>query len=155
MKAAQLKMIGMALCIFAATASFAQEMNVGSWKLNEEKSKIPAGVAKNTSVVYEKDGDNLKAVLDGVDGAGKPNHSEWTGKFDGKDYPVTGDPRFDMRAITKVDERHLKISNKKNGKVEGTGEVETSADGKSRTLISHFKDKKGKKISATFVYDKQ
>ncbi len=151
----RLMLMAMVFCLFAASAGFAEEVNVGSWKLNEAKSKIPAGVGKNTSVVYTQDGDNLKAVIDGDDGKGGTVHSEWTGKFDGKDYPVTGDPRYDSRAITKVDDHHLRVVNKKDGKVAGTAEVVTAPDGKSRTLTAHFTGSKGKKMSATFFYDKQ
>ena len=53
---------------------------------------------KNLTVTYEAVGDNIKATVDGVDGQGKPTHNEWTGKFDGKDYPVTGDPTSDTRS---------------------------------------------------------
>jgi hypothetical protein len=31
----------------------------------------------------------------------------WTGKFDGKDDPVTGDPNSDTRSLTKIDDRTL------------------------------------------------
>ena len=105
--------LALAFCLCAVAASFAANPNVGTWKLNEAKSKIPAGTGKNTTVTYTADGDNLKAVLEGVDGKGNPTQSEWVGKFDGKDYPSTGDSRIDSRSITKVDDRHYKIANKK------------------------------------------
>src|SRR5512135_1245517 len=63
-------------------------MQMGTWKLNEGKSKFAAGATKNTTVVYSGMGDQIKCVTDGVDKDGKPTHTEWTGKFDGKDYPV-------------------------------------------------------------------
>ncbi len=119
------------------------------------KSKIPAGVSKNTTVTYTADGDNLKAVLDGVDGKGNPTHSEWTGKFDGKDYPVTGDPNVDSRSITKVDEHHYKVASKKDGKVVQSGNIVLAPDDKSRTLTISGTNAAGKKTSATYIYDKQ
>jgi hypothetical protein len=145
----------LAFCLLAIAASFAADTNVGSWKLNEAKSKIPAGSPKNTSVVYTADGDNLKAVVDGVDGSGKPLHNEWTGKFDGKDYPLNGDPTADSRAIQQVDDHHYKLANKKDGKVVTSGTIAISADGKTRTLKTVSTNAEGKKVSATFVYDKQ
>jgi ribosomal protein L21E len=63
---------------------------MGTWKLNEAKSKIGAGSPKNTTVVYEATGDDVKVTVDGTDGDGKPVHSEWTGKYDGKDYGHRG-----------------------------------------------------------------
>ena len=144
-----------AFCLSIAAAAFGADANVGTWKLNEAKSKIPAGAAKNTMVVYTAAGDSYKCVVDGVDGAGKPTHNEWTGKFDGKDYAVNGDPASDVRTIQKVDDRHYKISNKKGGKTTLTGTIEFSADGKTRTLTTHGTDASGKKTTSVAIYDKQ
>jgi hypothetical protein len=134
---------------------FASDVNLGTWKLNEAKSKFPPGASKNTTVVYEAAGDNLKATVDGVDGSGKPTHSEWTGKFDGKDYPVTGDPASDTRSLKKIDARTFDLTSKKDGKVTVTGRIVVSADGKSRTLTTNWTDSMGKKVKSTAVYDKQ
>lgn len=147
--------LAVAFCLFTVALSFADNPNVGTWKLNDTKSKIPAGVSKNTTVTYTADGDNLKAVLDGVDGKGNPTHSEWTGKFDGKDYPVTGDPNVDSRSITKVDEHHYKVASKKDGKVVQSGNIVLAPDDKSRTLTISGTNAAGKKTSATYIYDKQ
>lgn len=142
-------------CVCATAAAFAADNpNVGSWKLNEEKSKIAAGASKNTSVVYTAEGDSLKCVVDGVDGSGNAIHNEWTGKFDGKDYPLTGDSTADTRAVKQVDEHHYKLTNKKDGKVTTTGTVTVAPDGKTRTLKVTATDAKGKKTSSTMVYDK-
>jgi hypothetical protein len=144
----------LAVCFFAAAVSFASP-NMGTWKLNEAKSKIPAGATKNTTVVYEAAGDSIKVTVDGVDGDGKPSHNEWTGKFDGKDYPLTGDPNTDMRSYKKVNGRTTDLTNKKDGKVTLTGRIVVSADGKSRTVTVSGTDAKGKKLKYTAVYDKQ
>src|SRR5271156_4451242 len=113
----------MALCLIAVTVSFAGNPNMGTWKLNEAKSKVPAGVPKNTTVVYEAAGDNIKVTVDGVSGDGKPSHNEWTGKFDGKDYPLVGDPSADMRAYKMEGGRTTGLTNKRDGKVTTTGKI--------------------------------
>jgi len=87
--------------------------------------------------------------------AGTPTHTEWTGKFDGKDYPMTGSPMDDTRAYTKVNSHTLSITMKKDGKVTTTGRVVVSPDGKTRTVTLHTTDPSGKKVSSTSVYDKQ
>src|SRR5207302_4806762 len=133
----------------------ADNVNMGTWKLDEAKSKIGAGSPKNTTVVYEAAGDSVKVVVDGVGADGKPSHNEWTGKFDGKDYPLTGDPTADTRSYTKVNDRTLTLDNKKDGKVTTSGRIVVSADGKSRTLTTSSKDSAGKKLTGTSVYDKQ
>jgi hypothetical protein len=143
------------VCLVGLTLCYADDPNMGTWKLNEAKSKIGAGAPKNHTVVYAPDGDNVKVTVDGVDADGKPTHNEWTGKFDGKDYPVTGDPTSDSRSYKKVNDRKLELTAKKDGKVTLTGTIEVSADGKTRTVKVRGTDAKGKKISSTAVYDKQ
>jgi hypothetical protein len=97
----------------------------------------------------------VKVTVDGTDKDGKPTHNEWTGKFDGKDYPVTGDPNSDARSLTKIDDHTLGLNVKKGGKATVTGRIVVSADGKSRTVTTSGTDAKGKKVSSTAVYDKQ
>ena len=145
----------LALCFAAGTVCFASPM-IGTWKLNEAKSKFAPGTAKNTMVVYkEAMGGKVTITTDGIDAKGKPAHSAWTGKFDGKDYAVTGDPTSDMRSYTKVDDRTLDFAGKKGGKVTVTGHAVVAADGKSRTVTTSGTSAKGKKFKNTAVFDKQ
>jgi hypothetical protein len=141
--------VGLTVCFASANPT------LGTWKLNEAKSKSIPGLPKNLTVVYTAAGDNIKGTIEGVDGQGKPTHSDWTGKFDGKDYPVTGDPSSDMRAIKQIDDHHFELTVKKGGKVTMTGEAVISADGKSRTVTVRGTNAAGKKVESTSVYDKQ
>ena len=138
-----------------AAACLAADANMGTWKLNEAKSKFGPGATKNMTVVYEVVGDKVKVTVDGIDGDGKPVHQEWTGNFDGKDYPVVGDPSSDARAYKRVDASTLDLTSKKGGKVSATGRIVVAADGKSRTLTTTGTNSKGAKITSTAVYDKQ
>jgi hypothetical protein len=134
---------------------FAADVNIGTWKLNEAKSKVSPGAPKNTMVVIAAAGDNMKVTVDGVGADGKPAHNEWTGKFDGKDYPITGDPAANMRAYKPVNDHTLALTEKMGGKITNTGRVVVSADGKTRTVTVSRTDANGKKMSTTFVYDMQ
>ena len=145
----------LALCFIGIGVCFAQNSFMGTWKLNEAKSKLAPGTPKNNSVVYEAAGDSVKVTIDGTDGAGNPTHSEWTGKFDGKDYPVTGDPNSDSRSVEARSKHKLGFTVKKGEKVTTTGTIILSVDGKSRTVISGGTDAQGKKFKSTAVYDKQ
>jgi hypothetical protein len=145
----------MALCLAAVAVGFASDVNLGTWKLNEAKSKIPAGAVKNNTVSYEVMGDSMKVTVDGTDGDGKPTHNEWTGKFDGKDYPLTGDPAADTRSYKKVNAHTTQLINKKDGKATLSGLIVVSADGKSRTLTMSGTNAKGEKVKYTAVYDKE
>lgn len=146
-------LLTLAFCLVGTLACFASDPNLGTWKLDESKSKIPAGAPKNQNVVYTATGKMYTCVVDGVDGAGKPSHNEWTGMFDGKDYPLKGDPSADTRAIKMVSANKYTLVNKKDGKPVTTGTIEISADGKTRTVATRAEGSSGKPV--TFVYDKQ
>jgi hypothetical protein len=141
--------------LLIGTMCFAQNPNLGTWKLNEAKSKLAAGLPKNTTVVYEAEGDSFKGTVDGVNAQGKPTHSVWVGKFDGKDYPVTGDATSDTRALKQIDAHTLELTSKKAGKVTMTGKLVIAADGKSRVLTVSTTDPMGMKAEGSLFYDKQ
>jgi hypothetical protein len=148
-------LLTLALCFVGVAVSFADNPNMGTWKLNEAKSKIPPGFVKNTTVVYQAAGDSVKVTTDGTDRNDNPSHTEWTGKFDGKDYPLTGDPAADSRSYKKIDDHTMALANKKDGKVVASGRIVISADSKSRTLHLIGTDAAGKKVTSSAVYDKQ
>jgi len=139
---------GLAVCV-------ATDLNMGTWKLNETKSKLSPGATRNNTVVYEAAGDSVKITVDGIDSDGKPTHNVWTGKFDGKDYPVTGDPTSDARSYESVDAHTLALSVKKSGNETVTGRIVVADNGKTRTVTTSRTDSKDNKISNTAVYDKQ
>jgi hypothetical protein len=157
MEVMKIKTVGLtvALCFFAGAACFADDPQMGTWKLNEAKSKLTPDAGKNTTVVYEAAGDQVKVVIDGTDKDGKPTHNEWTGKLDGKDYAVTGDPKSDMRAYKKIDDHTLAFTVKKDGKTTATGRIVVAADGKSRMVTARGADEQGKKSKDKAAYDKQ
>jgi hypothetical protein len=151
------KTILSAVAAFLAVAalSLAADPNLGTWKLNEEKSHFAAGATKNRLVSYHTVGDNVMVTVDGVDKDGKLTHNEWTGKFDGKDYAVKGDPATDTRSYAKVNANTLSLTGKKGGKVTVTGTIMVSADGKTRTVTTSGTDSMGMKMDNMAVYDKQ
>ena len=147
-------LLTLVVCLAVAAICFASPQ-MGTWKLNEAKSKLVAGAPKNHTVVYEAAGDDVKVTVDGTDADGKALHNEWTGKFDGKDYAVTGDPTADTRAYKRANDHTLDMTIKKDGKVTMTGTIVVSADGKTRTVTITATDAKGMKMKSTAVYDKQ
>jgi len=155
---ARMTVLTMALCLVAGAICFASDAamaNMGTWKLNDAKSKFAPGATKNSTVVYEAAGDMVKVTVDGMTSDGKPAHNEWTGKFDGKFYPVTGDPNTDERSYKQVDKLTLHLTAKKGGKLVNTGTIVVSADGKTRTVSVTSADSKGTTTKNTAVYDKQ
>ena len=129
----------------------------GTWRTNLAKSTFnPTNLAvKSSTTKIEVTQGGIKVVNDGVDAQGRVTHIEYTAQFDGKDYPVSGDPNGDMRSYKKIDDRTLEFVGKRAGKVTVTGRVAQSADGKTRTVTTTGTDAKGKKVESTAVYDKQ
>ena len=129
----------------------------GTWKLNLATSKYdPANLApkSGTGKVEAIEG-GLKFTNDGVDSAGKPTHNEWSGKYDGKDNPVKGDPTRDTASLKKIDAYTYEIISKQAGKVTTTNRAVYARDGKSRTQTITGTNAQGQKINNVVVSDKQ
>jgi hypothetical protein len=148
--------VAVAALSFAATAAcFAANPHIGTWKLNEAKSKLPEGMGKNNTVTYTEQKDKIKVTVDGMDKDGKPTHSVWIGRFDGKAYPVKGNLPYNSVAYKMVNDRTNDITTMKDGKMVWTGRITVAADGKSRTVTINGTDESGKKFKGKAVYDKE
>ena len=144
----------MLLSVAAAAMCFANNPTLGTWKLNESKSTFGDGAGKATLVVWEKVGDQHKCTVDGTDAQGKKTHSVWTGKLDGKDYPIMGDAQSDTRSFKMSDENTLDMVSKKHGKTVGEGTIVVASDRKTRTVTSTITNAKGEKVTSTQFYYK-
>jgi hypothetical protein len=150
------KVLALLVASLAVSAlSFGADAFFGTWKLNESKSQIAQGAPKNNTVVYAAAGKGITVSVDGVDASGNPIHNEWTGKFDGSDYLVTGDPNSDFRSYKKIDDHTLMFTSLKGGKVVVSGRVVISPDGRTRTVTTKGIDAQGNKFESTAVYDRQ
>jgi len=147
--------LGTILFCFVASGAFAADVFSGNWKVNVVKSKYDPGPAPKsaTSKIDAMEG-GLKFTNDGVNSEGKPTHSEWSGKFDGKDNPVKGDPNRDTAALKKIDDYTIEISNKKAGKPTTTIRTVFSKDGKTRTQTVKGTNAQGVKVNNMVVYEK-
>ncbi len=145
-----------AAVLFVAVVSYAaNDVFMGTWKLNEAKSRLSPSTGQNTTVVYAPAGDSVRLTRDGTGPSGQPTHSEWMGKFDGMDYAVTGDATYDTLAIRMVSDHILSGTLKKGGNVIATYRVVVSPDGRSRTVTFTGTDANGMKTTSTAVYEKQ
>src|SRR5467141_1132242 len=146
--------VSVALSFTAATACFASSPQMGTWKLNEAKSKLVPGMGKNPTVTYAEQKDKIKVTVDGVNKDGKPTHSVWIGKADGKAYPAKGNLPYNSVAYKVVNDRTYDLTAMKDGKMFWAGKSTVSADGKSRTVTLNGTGADGKKFSGKAVYDK-
>ena len=155
MNKSRIAVVALTLTFAAAAVGFAASPQMGTWKLNEGKSKLAKGMGKNSTVTYSDERrDKVKVTVDGVDKDGKAVHSVWVGKFDGKAYKVKNNPAYDMVAYKMVNDRTNEITAMKDGKTVWTGTIAVSADGKMRTINISGTGADGKKWKTKAVYDK-
>jgi len=55
----RIAVLAAALSFMAAAACFAANPHMGTWKLNEAKSKLVPGMGKNTTVTYAEQKDKI------------------------------------------------------------------------------------------------
>src|SRR4030081_974770 len=118
-----------ALSFMAATACFAANAHVGTWKVNEAKSKFAPGMGKTNTVQYAEKKDQLQVTVDGVDKDGKPTHGVWMGKTDGKTYKVKGNLAWDAMTYKMVNDHTYDLTGMKSGKMSWSGRSTIVADG--------------------------
>jgi hypothetical protein len=141
-----------ALVLSAAPA----DQQSGTWKMNPAKSKYSPGPApKSITVKIASDADNIKLASDGIDAAGNPTHVEYTAKYDGKDYPVTGVPNADTVALERLDANTIRSTTKKGDQVVMIVTSVISKDGNTRTSTFKGKNAEGQDVNNVVVYDKQ
>lgn len=152
----RLIVLGAATFCFAMNAAFAADVFSGNWKVNLAKSRFDPGPTPrgpNFGQIEAVEG-GLKFTNDSVNSEGKPGHNEWSGKFDGKDNPVTGDAIRDTAALRKIDDYTIEIVSKKEGKVVSTTRTVFSRDGKTRTQTGPGTNARGIKTNNIIVYEK-
>jgi len=71
-----------------------------------------------------------------VDAQGKASTGEFTVKFDGKDYSITGDPYVDRLSLKRVDPYRVDGIGKKGDKTATTFRWQVSKDGNTLTYTT-------------------
>lgn len=105
----------------------------GTWRLDVARSEWTGGeapYARGTWVI-EPEGDGVRMRYDLIGRRGGVTHMEWTGRFDGKDYPLQGVDLVVTYAYTPVDDRTLDLLVKIDGRPTTRGRVALSPDGRS------------------------
>ena len=128
----------------------------GSWVLSVDKSKYTPGPGpKGQTSVYTIAGQSIKVATTGVDAAGKPTSTDFTANFDGKDYPVKGNPDYDMTSARRVDSNTIEFTRKRGGKVVQTATSVATTDGKTRTVTVTGVNAQGQKVNNVALYVKK
>jgi hypothetical protein len=134
----------------------AADNQAGIWKLNIAKSKYSPGPApKEGTLTIEAISNGLKIMIHGTDAEGHSIHFEASPKFDGKDYPMTGNPIAGMLSMKRTDDYTIESTGKKDGKPVMTVRSVVAKDGKTRTTTQTGKNAKGQAVHNILVYDRQ
>jgi hypothetical protein len=120
-------------CISLCIAQVAVDRNplIGTWVT----SGLPQ-YSRVTCKIEPWESDGLKVVYDLVGRRGGVTHLEWTGKLNGKDYPLEGAEEVVSNAYTQSGDRAYNIVLKVDGRMTTTSNVEVSQDGKTMTVTT-------------------
>jgi len=91
----------------------------GGWRT----SKVENMSSNGLTVTYQATADGLKMS--------DQNGNSYDAKFDGKDYPIKGDPGNTMVSLKRVGNDTIEETDKRGGKVVGVNRMTVSKDGKS------------------------
>jgi hypothetical protein len=141
----------------AATGAAAADHWIGTWQLNLAKSLYnpPELAPKSQTVTREAIEGGMKLVTDSVDAQGRATHNEYSAKFDGKDYPWTGQPNADTIALLRIDDEYYEATWKLKGEVTITTNTVVSKDGKTLTTTQSGKDAQGRMVLNRTVFDRR
>jgi hypothetical protein len=146
--------LALAGSMFGASSAF-----VGTWKLNVEKSKFPAGKApKSVTRTITADGDTMTYKFEGTAADGSAISYGFSSKYDGKDTEVTGTGApfgADHIAIKVTNSHMVAVTLKKGDKTAASGSATVSHDGKMTTVSLKGADASGKPVKIESVYDKR
>lgn len=112
----------------------------GSWRT----SKVNTISNNGLTVTYQGTADGLKMS--------DPNGNSYDAKFDGKDYPIQGDPGHTLVSLKRIGDDTIEETDKRDGKVVGIYRMTVSKDGKS---IQAEYDDKQRGTKTTFTMEKQ
>jgi hypothetical protein len=155
----QLFLIGVMLAHGGSTVALsANEADpvLGTWKLNLAKSKFDPGPAPKSQMrTYAQSEAGTTLTISGVAADGSPFSTKATVKYDGKDYPLAGNPNYDTLSMKRVNGTTVMTTLMRGGKVVGTMMRSVSDHGTVLTVSTKVTDPKGAAHNDLAVFDKQ
>ena len=156
MTAARLALASLVCVALWTTATAAADRLEGTWKLNVARSNFASNPPprSQTTRLQSVDG-GLREIVNRVNADGTTTQWELTAQYDGKDYPVKGDPSRDTVSLRKIDDNTVDVVNKKNGTVTTRMRIVVAADGKTRTNTVTGTDAKGQAMTMVMLFDRE
>jgi hypothetical protein len=143
------------LLLIATLFAFAQpkDNGLGTWVFVPEKSTYESGPApKESKRQWVAKGDSVQFLHDGVNAEGKPFHTEFTAKYDGKFVPFIGGTLYDSVALKSKSPNLVEQTFALKGKVTVNATREISKDGQTMTIDSRGTKPDGTKFRNLLVY---
>ena len=141
--------------VLLGASSASNDISVGTWKQDLTKSTRPGPPLKSSLNKIEIVDGRVKFTNDAIDAEGRLTHSEWTGKYDGVDYPIHGDPNRDAVARKYIDQYTVENTNKLRGKVTTISLSVYSPDGKSKSERTTGTNAQGEKVDFSVFWERQ
>jgi hypothetical protein len=148
--------VAVGLVVVLAGTSPAQSGNssLGTWKLRGAMPNLGADSPTSLTLTYEAAGTGVKATLEMMGANGLLARLEFSGRYDGKDNPVTGGGQAGAAvALTRLDANTVRLVHKVDGKVILTETAVVSSDGKTMTVTNT--DAQGNPMKGMAVWGKQ
>jgi len=143
------------LIVSVQAVSAADPLIIGKWKYDPDKSsvKLPA---QHVYWIQEPAGKVKYGFNLDLPGGGKKAGAEAVIQFDGKDYPQSLNPSFDMIAMKQIDDHNWNSSSKLHGKEGSHGIWTVSLDGKMMIHVNEgTHSKTGKAFRSVTVWERQ
>ena len=96
----------------------------GSWKPDNKSSSMSTDLV---TVTYQETADGLKMST--------PTGQSYDAKFDGKEYPIAGDPGKTLVTLERLSPTKIRETDKRNGKITDVITTQVSSDGKSLHVV--------------------
>jgi hypothetical protein len=147
---------GIVFALFA-TVTPEDSLLIGAWQVNLSRSTLAPGSPpyKRSTCRIEPQDDGVRVIYDMVGIRGGVIHLEWTGKLDGKDYPVQGMDEVITNAYTRVDDHIYDIVVKVDGNRASTARTVIAKDRKSMTTTTTSRNPQGQTVTTTVVYERK
>jgi hypothetical protein len=145
-------------CLLLIPLAVLAQSEVGSWKLNTEKSTYSGIEApKRVTLALQATDGGVVNHTQGVAADGSIINFGYSAKYDGTEAPISGSGAWngaDSISLKRIDASTIDATYKKNGKVVNAGRVSISADSKTMTVTAQGTSPDGKPTEVHVVYER-